>query len=145
MRGSMIPNVQEARTVQSAINSVIPDIKLFWNHQVERWVIAQVKQNPGGLLLPGFGEMPEATRPYTLYRVETKDGSYRAPSQWDVSRAIEIAKFGREAIEKGGDWLVDQVEAGERSRKEAADKRLRDTVDAIAPEVKRALRGDTQR
>lgn len=140
----MIANVNEARQVQAAINAVIPDIKLFWNHDKERWVVAQVKQNPGGLILPGAGDMPSTTRPFTLYVVQQKDGSYRIPSEWDVREAIGIGKFGREAIEKGGDWLVDQVEAGERKRKEEADDRLRKHVHAIAPDIKRALRGDTQ-
>jgi hypothetical protein len=141
----MIANVNEARQVQAAINAVIPDIKLFWNHEKERWVIAQVKQNPGGLVLPGFSDMPSSTRPFTLYVVQQKDGSYRAPSEWDVRQAIQIGRDGREAIEKGGDWLVDKVEAAERARKEAADERLRKKVQAIAPDIKRALRGDTQR
>lgn len=141
----MIPNVQDARQVEASINAVIPDIKLFWNHALNRWVVAQVKENPGGLLLPGFADMPSAKRPWTLYRIENEDGSYRAPSGWDVQRSIEIGRTGRKAIEKGGDWFMDQVESEERKRKEAADRRLRDTVSAIAPEVKRALRGDTQR
>lgn len=141
----MIPHVHEAKQVEASINAVIPDIKLFWNHRLERWVVAQVKANPGGLLLPGAGDMPSTTRPWTLYKIENEDGTYRVPSAWDVSRAIQIGRDGREAIEKGGDWLIDKIETEERRKKEEADERLRKHVAAIAPDIKRAFRGDTQR
>lgn len=139
----MIPHVSDARAVEKSINAVIPDIKLFWNHQHQRWVVAQVMENPGGLLLPSFGSMPSATRPHTLYKIEDDKGNYRVPSDWDVRRAIQIGREGREAIEKGGDFLVDKVERAERLKKEEADNRLREHVKAIAPDMRRALRGDT--
>lgn len=137
----MIPHIKEAREVEGAIVSVIPDIRLFWNGGLQRWVVAQIKENPGGLVLPGLGDMPSATRPFTLYVIRVpKTGAYRAPSQLDVQMAIKIGRNGREAIEKGAAWLMKQVEDQETANKAVADKRLRDTVEAIAPDMRRAMR-----
>lgn len=139
----MIPHVTEAREVEREINSVIPDIKLFFNNRLNKWVVAQIKKNPGGLLLPQAGDMPSATKPYVLFKIEDQKGNYRPPAAMDARRAIEVGKFGNEAIAKGGDWLVDNIEAKEQANKAAADKRLADTVHAIAPTVRRAMRAQS--
>lgn len=139
----MIPHTSEARVIQQSINAVMPDIKLFWNHAKQRWVVAQVFKNPGGLLLPGYADMASSSRPNALYTVETNEGEYRAPSEWDVRRAIEIAKAGKKALEMGADKYIDEIEKAEEARKEEGNNKLRRHVEAIAPEMKRALRGDT--
>lgn len=141
----MVPHVASAKSVEASIQAIIPDIRLFFNHRIKRWVVAQVKKNPGGMLLPNTVGMPEAERPYTLYVVhDPKTGGYREPSAFDIQLAVKIGQFGREAIAKGGDWLIDQLDKREQAGREATDKKLRDQVHDIAPDLKRALRKEMQ-
>lgn len=137
---SAIPHVASARAVEAGINSVIPDIKLFWHPGFKRWVVAQVQHNPGGLILPENGKLFSTSRPNKLFKIETPTGEYREPSDMDTARAIQIGRDGREAIAKGGDWLVDKIEQHEQANKDAADQRLREKVAAIAPTVRHALK-----
>lgn len=136
-----VPHVAEARAVEASIQAVIPDIRLMWDPNTSRWVVVQIKQNPGGFILPGLSDMPSQTRPSVLYRIQApKTNAYRPPASVDVKLAINIGRFGREAIAKGGDWLIDEMEKAEAEAKVASRQRLHDHVKAVAPDLKRALR-----
>jgi hypothetical protein len=137
----MLPNVREAKLVQDAINSIVPDVKLFYDHASERWAVCQIIKNAGGLILPTRDGL-STTRPTIMFRCQTADGSYRAPAEQDVSDVVALRRNADHAFKMGGDWVADQMEAREASKEQTFKQKQKEMIADIAKPLKRAIKAE---
>lgn len=134
-----IPNVREAKQVQTAIDSIVQDVKLFYDHRKERWAVCQLNANAGGLLLPSRDGMT-TSRPTVMFFVQDSVGDYRTPSQQDISDVVALRRNAQAAFDKGGDWLADQMEKREAEKDAAHQAKQRARLAEIAKPLKKAIR-----
>lgn len=134
-----------AKSVQDQINRFANDIKLFWDGRDSRWKVCQVVKDPGGFILPDMLGNYSDTRPRTLFTIQKRDGSYRPPSNQDVSDAKCIFLSSQYAFRQGADRFMDTLEANEQATKSVGDQRITDRIMAYGKDLKKAIRTELVR
>lgn len=134
--------IEAAKMVQSDLNRVAPDVKLFFDEQVQPqgiWVMCQVQKNTANLILPK-SYMEGGIKPYILYYLKDEEGRPRLPDNRDVMNIIAIRSKAEKNWKNNGNDLADRLEEQDQQKDERHRQKQKDRIHAIAPAMKKAIK-----
>lgn len=133
----MIRGLKEAQYVQGKIRELgIQDIQLFYDEELQMWAVCQVKKH-GGILLPK-SYMENGIRPSIMWWVKNNDGTFRLPSDRDISDVAVTVTRAQTWFKDGN--LADEFEKQDAAREQKHKEKFKEKIHKIAPEMKKAIR-----
>ena len=138
-----IPGINQAKEVQLKIlKAGIEDVKLFHDNTIiphGMWCVVQVKRNTSRIIMPDNYKQ-ENLQPMIMWWCKDPEGRFRVPNDNDAHDVIVIVQRAKKIWAKGGDKLDDEFVKQDEKKQEAYEKKKRDRIHAIAPEMKKAIR-----
>ena len=136
----MIPGIEQARAVQSAIKRIgIQDVELFYDPQIKMWAVVQVRKTTGGIItmdnLSGT-----KVEPMIMWWCKNDKGTFRLPNEKDVADVVATVHRAQHWFDKGGDALADALDKQDQAKREAKDKRLKERLSPHIKPLKKAVR-----
>lgn len=138
---SQIPGLREANRIMADIKRLgIKDVELMYDKQLKMWAVMQVLKPSGQILLlndPGIYK----TEPTIMFWIKnSEDGTYRTPSEQDLSDIVAIVSRSQKIFHKGSDWMIDQMESAEKATYEDNRKKQSEKIRSYAPRLKKAIK-----
>lgn len=134
-----IRGLRAARKVQAAIKAHgIQDVDLFYDHEIKMWAVCQVTKKSDVFVLE---TAKKHVQPIIMWWVKNvSDGTYREPSEVDISDVIAVVQRAQKTWEKGGEWLADQLDAQDKAKDDAHKAKQAQRIKDIAPHLKKYIK-----
>lgn len=134
-----IRGLKAAKRVQAAIKAHgVLDVELFYDHELKMWSVCQTTKKSDVFILE---TARKHVQPIIMWWVKnTADGTYRDPSERDVSDVIAVVQRAQKTWEKGGEWLADQLDAQDKAKDDAHKAKRAQLIKDVAPSLKKYIK-----